>query len=104
MKILDGEFGEAERLAERALVSRPRYPRANVCKAHALMFLGQVDEARTLYENCSQERVDVDHTGEDTISNDLAQMRQAGLKHPLMDEIEAKLARHSIQRATTPWR
>ena len=62
-------------------------------RAHALMFLDRVDEARSLY---LQYRAEKDVQGkkpwETVILGDFAELRKAGLTHPLMDEIEAKFA------------
>jgi tetratricopeptide (TPR) repeat protein len=89
--IQNREFKEASKLADRALVSKKQSPRANIVKAHTLMFLGQTDEARTLYNKCSQERLDADRYGAETILSDFATLRDANLSSPLMDEIAAAL-------------
>ena len=58
--IQNDEFNKAQRrLAERSLSNKPRSPRANICKAHALTFLGQIDQAAPV---CS-----VSETGAPTI-------------------------------------
>jgi tetratricopeptide (TPR) repeat protein len=59
--------------------------------AHALMFLGRVQNARSLYLKYRGEKdVQNGNSWETVILNDFKEMRQAGLTHPLMDEIERR--------------
>jgi hypothetical protein len=53
------------------------------------MFLGRVDEARTLYLRYRGEKnVQDGKPWEILVVEDFAELRKAGLTHPLMDEIE----------------
>jgi hypothetical protein len=62
-------------------------------RAHALMFLGRGDEARAIYLRYrGEQRVAIDKSWETIILGDFAELRQAKLTHPLMDEIEALFA------------
>ena len=62
-------------------------------RAHALMFLGRIDEARALYlQFRGERRVQKDKSWETIIREDFADLRKAGLANPLMDEIEARFA------------
>jgi hypothetical protein len=62
-------------------------------RAHALMFLDRVDEARALYLQYRDEKdVDSDKSWETAVLEDFAELRKAGLNHPLMDEIEKRFA------------
>ncbi len=62
-------------------------------RAHALMFLGRVDEARALYlKYRRQQKVQGDKSWEAVVLEDLTELRKAGLKHPLMAEIEKQFA------------
>jgi tetratricopeptide (TPR) repeat protein len=63
-------------------------------RAHALMFLGRLDEARTLYLKYRGQTL-AEQNGnswEAAILEDFAQLRKAGLTNPLMDEIEKQFA------------
>ena len=59
-------------------------------RAHALMFLGRIDEARALYlKYRGQKDASSDAKPWETIVlGDFAEFRNAGLTNPLMDEIE----------------
>ena len=61
--------------------------------AHALMFLGRVDEARALYLAHRNDIVSStsNKTWSQAVAEDFAEFRKAGLVNPLMDEIEAAL-------------
>jgi hypothetical protein len=62
-------------------------------RAHALMFLGHVDEARALYlQYRGKKNVGSDKSWETDVLEDFAQLRKAGLTHPLMEEIEKRFA------------
>jgi tetratricopeptide (TPR) repeat protein len=62
-------------------------------RAHALMFLGRVDEARTIYFRYRGEKNVQDGKGWETgVLEDFAELRKAGLTHPLMDEIKDRFA------------
>jgi tetratricopeptide (TPR) repeat protein len=58
-------------------------------RAHALMFLGRIDEARALYlKYRGQQNVDGEKSWEARILEDFAEFQKVGLAHPLMQEIE----------------
>jgi tetratricopeptide (TPR) repeat protein len=62
-------------------------------RAHALMFLGRDDEARTLYLQYRDEKdVGIGKSWKTVVLEDFAELRKAGLTHPLMDEIEKRFA------------
>ena len=62
-------------------------------RAHALMFLARLDEARAVYLRYRGEKnVNEGKPWETTILSDFAELRKAGLTHPLMDEIEKVFA------------
>ena len=89
--IQNREYKDACEAAGRALVAKEHSARANICLAHGMMFLGQVDEARAVYLKCSRERLDAERLGKEVILRDFAMIREADLKHSLMDEIEQAL-------------
>jgi hypothetical protein len=60
-------------------------------RARALMFLGRVEEARTLYARYRLEKnVENGKAWETLVLEDFAELRRAGLHHPLMNEIEKR--------------
>ena len=57
------------------------------------MFLGRLDEARALYLRYrGAQKVQGDKSWEAVVLEDFAELRKAGLVHPLMDEIEKTFA------------
>jgi tetratricopeptide (TPR) repeat protein len=57
-------------------------------RAHALMFLSRVDEARAIYlKYRGRQKVQGVKSWEAVVLEDFAELRKAGLTHPLMDEI-----------------
>jgi tetratricopeptide (TPR) repeat protein len=62
-------------------------------RAHALMFLGRVDEARAVYFRYRGEKIVQNGKPWETgVLEDFAELRKAGLTHPLMDEIKERFA------------
>jgi hypothetical protein len=62
-------------------------------RAHALMFLGRVEEARSLYLAHRGEKIQDDVIWEDAIRQVFAILRKAELTNPLMAKIEADFAK-----------
>ncbi len=86
------DFPKALAACDRALSLDPDNAlHVNTNRAHAFVFLGRLDEARTLYlEHMGKKMSASDHQLWDTvIADDFAKLRKAGLDHPLMAEIEA---------------
>jgi tetratricopeptide (TPR) repeat protein len=68
-------------------------------RAHALLFLGRVDEARALYLRYRGEKnVVSDKSWETVVLEDFAELRKARLTHPLMGEIEKWFGRRAKPR------
>ena len=62
-------------------------------RAHALMFLGRVDEAREVYlQYRGTKDVQGEKSWETVILDDFAALRKAELTNPLMDEIEKEFS------------
>jgi tetratricopeptide (TPR) repeat protein len=90
---LAGAFADALAAADLAISLAP--PGKNWIhgnRAHALMFLGQVDEARTIYLQHRGEKIG-DKAWETAIHSDFTELRNDGHKHPLMDKIEKLFAK-----------
>jgi predicted Zn-dependent protease len=62
-------------------------------RAHALMFIGRDEEAKTLYLAHKKEPVsgEINKLWEQVIAHDFAAFRKAGLTHPMMADIEKEL-------------
>ncbi len=56
------------------------------------MSLGREDEARAIYLRYRGEKVEGEKSWVAAILEDFAELRKAGLTHPLMDEIETTFA------------
>jgi tetratricopeptide (TPR) repeat protein len=92
--VLAGEFTTALEAIDQAISIRPDQTWFYANRAHALMFLNRLDEARTLYLKY-RGRTLAEQNGnswETAIREDFAQLRKAGLTNPLMDEIEKQFA------------
>jgi uncharacterized protein YecT (DUF1311 family) len=86
------EYSEALAASSRAVELNPPELAALTNKAHALMFLGNDDEARKIYRAHRGEKVDDKRTWNETIIGDFAGLRKAGLSNPLMDQVTRDLA------------
>jgi hypothetical protein len=82
------KFEKSLDASDRAIAAEPGLVWLYTNRAHALMFLGRVDEARLLYLAHRGEKTGDDKIWEDDIREDFATLRKAGLTKPLMDEIE----------------
>ena len=86
------DFKGALMAADRAIALSPD-PVYATNKAHALMFLGRVREARALYRRYKGQRVVKDgKLWEEAILDDFKEFEKHGLKHRQMAEIRALLA------------
>lgn len=115
--LLAGEFAQALKIADEAIAEsvsgfwivpeEPFYPSStntgwiNLIRAHTLMFLGYVDEARKHYLGFQTNKRDAYTSWEYVTLRDFVQMRRTGYWHPLMGEIEIQLADVGWVRDTT---
>ena len=87
--VIARDFADALEAADEAIALAPDKIWIYTNRAHALMFLGRIDEARALYlQYRGKPNVVGDKPWEEAILADFAELRKAGLTHPLMDEIE----------------
>ena len=91
--VLAREFTKALSDAARAHALLPDNLPIECSRAHALMFLGRGKEAEALYLAHKGERISEDdrRLWESVIAKDFADLRKAGLTHPMMADIEQKL-------------
>ena len=88
--VLASDFTKALEVADEALSLSPDQIWIYGNRAHALMFLGQADEARAIYvQYRGKSNVVGEKSWETTVLDDFAELRKAGLTRPLMDEIES---------------
>lgn len=78
--------------SERALSLAPDAWLAQLNRAHALLFLGRVDEARAVYLGHKGEFIDGSRKWETTVVEDFHEFRSRGLDHPQITSIEEALA------------
>jgi len=94
-----GEFARALQAAEQAISLAPDKIYFYLNRAHALMFLGRVNEARALYLRYTNEKnVQDSKPWETVVLEDFAELRKEGLTRPLMDEIERRFATTGLRR------
>jgi tetratricopeptide (TPR) repeat protein len=90
--VLAQAFAQALEAADQAIALAPNKIWLYTNRAHALMFLGRIDEARALYQQYrGVKNVWRGKSWETAILEDFADLRMAGLTQPLMDEIEKAL-------------
>jgi Sel1 repeat len=92
--LLAREFNKALTAAERAHALLPADLGIESNRAHALMFMGHNQESDALYLAHKGERMSEDDNRpwESTIAKDFADLRKAGVTHPMMVDIERKLS------------
>ena len=78
---------------DQAIALAPRRHGSTRARAHALMLLGRVEEARTLYLKYRGEKnVMTGKSWETIVLEGFVALRKAGLTSPLMDEIERQFS------------
>jgi hypothetical protein len=87
------DFTKALTVADRAHELLPDSLSIEINRAHALMFMGRLDEAKALYLAHKGERVsDQDNKlWERVVGEDYAELRKADVMHPMMADIEKEL-------------
>ena len=97
--ILAGNFVTALQAADQAISLSPEQTWLYANRAHALMLLNRLDEAGALYLQYRDAKKVIDEQPwVAAILEDFAELRKAGLAHPLMDEIEQNFAAGRISR------
>jgi tetratricopeptide (TPR) repeat protein len=86
------DFVQALAASDLAISLAPNMTWVYSNRAHALMFLGRVEEARSVYLKHRGEIAVDDKVWETVILEDFGNFRKAGLTHPLMRVIETALS------------
>jgi tetratricopeptide (TPR) repeat protein len=91
--LLARDFTKALTVAERAHALHPGNLNIEANRAYALMFLGREEEAKSLYLAHKREPVEEEDNKlwERVVATDFADLRKAGLTHPMMADIEKEL-------------
>jgi tetratricopeptide (TPR) repeat protein len=89
------KFSDALHRSDEAIAMAPDQLWLYNNRAHALMQLGREDEARKVYLEHRGKSVGDGRTWEQAIKDDFAEIRKAGIKNRLMDEITAAFAKPS---------
>jgi tetratricopeptide (TPR) repeat protein len=91
--VLAGDFSNALDAADQVVALAPNRLWLHGNRAHALMFLGRIEEARALYlAHRGAKNVAGEKAWEAVVTEDFAELRAAKRMHPLMDEIEKQFA------------
>ena len=87
--VLARKFLQAIDATAQAISAAPDLTWLYANRAYALMFWGEVDEARTIYLRYRHhQKIQGQKSWEALVLDDFMELRKAGLNHPLMDEIE----------------
>jgi tetratricopeptide (TPR) repeat protein len=87
--VLARNFAAALQAVDQAIALKPDEIWLYTNRAHALMFAGRIDQARSIYlKYRGTKDVGDGKSWETTILEDFAELRKAGVTNPLMDEIE----------------
>ena len=84
---LAGAYDLALDLCDRALAAAPGQEWINMNRAHALLFLGRTEEARSLYFHYAGKTVN-GHVWNEDLQEDFAALQRIGHSAPLMREVE----------------
>jgi tetratricopeptide (TPR) repeat protein len=91
--LLVREFGTGLEAVDEAIALAPDMVWLYGNRAHALLFLDRIDDARALYlQYRGRKNVLNQKSWEEIILEDFTELRKAGLAHALMDEIEKRFA------------
>jgi molecular chaperone GrpE len=88
-QLFTGHYDAAIATADRAAAICEGYISIDTNRAHALMLRGFTDEAWAIYNRHRGKETQNKKTWEREVLDDFAEMEQAEIKHPLMDEIRS---------------
>jgi tetratricopeptide (TPR) repeat protein len=89
--VLQGDFASALDASDQVIAVAPSVTRFYTNRAHALMFLGRLDEARAIYlQYRGTKNVQGEKPWETVVLEEFAELRKWKLDQPLMGEIEQK--------------
>jgi tetratricopeptide (TPR) repeat protein len=87
--VLEQDLASALDASDQAIAVAPSLTRFYTIRAHALMFLGRLDEARAIYlQYRGTKNVHGEKPWETVVLEEFAELRKWKFDQPLMDEIE----------------
>ncbi len=86
-QLLAGQYEAVIATADQAAAISKDYISIDTNRAHALMLKGSPDEARVIYNKHRGKETRNKRTWVNEVLGDFAELEQAGIKHPLMNEI-----------------
>ena len=89
--LLLGHFERALECSDEALAGNPNSVILDITRAHALMFLGRVEEAEAIYRRYHGRNMAHRYTCDGYIRGDFDRLREAGFSHALMDVVEGRM-------------
>jgi tetratricopeptide (TPR) repeat protein len=87
-----GQYDAVIATADQAAAIREDYISIDANRAHALMLKGAADEARFIYSKHKGKETRNKKTWDNEVLDDFAELEQADIRHPLMDEIRSAWA------------
>src|SRR5262249_10862284 len=100
--VLAGDFAPALQTTHRAMAAAPGQLSLSIHRAHSLMLLARVDEARALYLPHRRQTLHNGQTWGGLGPEDFLPLRKAVVPRPLMDETENRFAGGGSASAVRP--
>ncbi len=94
-QLLAGQYEAVIATADQAAAISKDYISIDTNRAHALMLNGYKNEARVIYNKHKGKETRNKKTWDNEVLDDFAELEQADIKHPLMDEIRSAWAAES---------
>ncbi len=94
-QLFAGHYDTVIATADQAAAIREDYISIDTTRAHALMLKGAADEARFIYNKHKGKETRNKKTWDNEVLDDFAELEQANIKHPLMNEIRSAWAARS---------
>jgi len=91
-QLFTGQYNTVIATADQAAAISKDYISIDTNRAHALMLMGSTDEARVIYNKHRGKETQNKKTWDSEVLDDFAELEQAKIKHPLMDEIRSAWA------------
>ncbi|MGO9984896.1 MAG: nucleotide exchange factor GrpE [Rhodomicrobium sp.] len=88
-QLFTGQYDTVIATADQAAAISKDYISIDTNRAHALMLKGSTDEARVIYNMHRGRETQNKKTWDSEVLDDFAELEQAKIKHPLMDEIRS---------------
>ncbi len=94
-QLFAGDYDTVIATADQAAAIREDYISIDTNRAHALMLKGAADEAKVIYNKHKGKETRNKKTWDNEVLDDFAELEQANIEHPLMNEIRSAWAAKS---------